>query len=619
MPLLPGEILNQRYRIVHLLAEGSYGAVYRARDVVIQKDVAIKEYLDASVEIQRRFRKEARQLSRLDHPQLPKVLDHFALDGIGQYLVSDYIDGVSLQQMMDDYGRLPTDLITHWLEAVAAPLTYLHQNGQLHLNIKPANIRLTPDGDIFLVNTGLPGLGIRPRTTGFGAPEQQTQQAATVATDIYSLGGTLYALLTGEIPPLALSRESGLDDMKPAREVNPSVEPYLSLVASRALELRPDTRYETVADFAAALKRPSGSAPQLAPPIETRRTVSQLGQSTKPLLPRPHRRDIPPRTLYALLTIVGVVLIIGAVVLFTNRPTDEAKAEAEIAATETVASAIVAAATQLAPTETPVPFPTETPIPTPEPLITETGMRMIYVPGGIFRMGNEGGEPNSAPSHLVNMSPYFIDETEITNEQYALCVEAGACNAPARPSATYHETYYDDEAFAEYPVLFVNWYDAEAYCEWREARLPSEAEWEMAAGFDPAQAVVFRFPWGDAFDGEKANFCDANCPMERADNSFDDGHRDTSPVGSYGNGRSPLGLYDMSGNVLEWVADWYDPRYYEDSTDTNPLGPPEGQFKTIRGGSWLSSQDNLTVYARNSYDPTVARANLGFRCALDGN
>lgn len=618
MPLLPGEILKQRYRIVHVLAEGSYGVVYRARDMVIQKDVVIKEYLDASIEIQRRFRKEARRLSQLDHPQLPRVLDHFAVDGVGQYLVSDFIDGVDLQQLMAQYGRLPSDLIVNWLQEIAAPLTYLHSNDQLHLNIKPANIRLTPDGALFLVNTGLPGLGIRPRASGYGAPEQQTQQAVSIATDIYSLGGTLYTLLTGEVPPLALSRESGLDDLKPAREVNPTVEPYLSLVAARALELRPDTRYESVAEFANALKRSSGQQP-LAPPMERRRSVSQLGQPVKPLLPLRQRRHIERRALFGLLGILSIVVALGATLLLTNRPSDTSNDAAQTDATATSASAIVAAATQLAPTETPVPFPSQTPVPTPEPIITDSGARMVFIPGGIFRMGNDSGEPNSAPSHLVNMSPYFIDETEVTNRQYALCVADGACSPPARPGATYHEAYFGDEAYDEYPVIFVSWYDAEVFCEWRGARLPSEAEWEMAAGFDPEQTVVFRFPWGDAFDGEKANFCDANCPMERADPSYNDGHRDTAPVGSYTNGRSPAGLYDMAGNVLEWVADWYDPRYYESSTDTNPLGPPEGDFKTIRGGSWLSSAETLAVYARNSYDPTVARANLGFRCAMDAN
>src|SRR5690606_34766898 len=161
-----GELLNKRYRILHLLAEGPYGAVYRAWDTTIEEDVAVKEYLDASPEMQRLFREEARRLHQLTHPQIPKIRDHFTLENTGQYLISDYIDGVDLQSLINQYGSLPSDKIITWLQAVCQPLTYLHSKNQLHLNLKPANIRLTAKGDVFLVDTGLPGLGISPGSTG---------------------------------------------------------------------------------------------------------------------------------------------------------------------------------------------------------------------------------------------------------------------------------------------------------------------------------------------------------------------------------------------------------------------------------------------------------------------
>jgi formylglycine-generating enzyme required for sulfatase activity len=240
---------------------------------------------------------------------------------------------------------------------------------------------------------------------------------------------------------------------------------------------------------------------------------------------------------------------------------------------------------------------------------------MLFMTGGVFRMGSDEGDPGEQPSHLVRLDPYFIDETEVTNGQYASCAEAGACSPPRSSGATYHPTYYGDPAFDDYPVIFVSWYDAEAFCQWRGGRLPTEAEWEKGAGYDPIQAIKLRFPWGDAFSGDQVNFCDRNCPLERRDPTADDGHRDTAPVGSYPGGRSPVGLYEMAGNVMEWVSDWYDPRYYRISTDINPLGPLQGEFKALRGGSWLSAEEGLQVTVRGSYDPTVARANLGFRCA----
>lgn len=610
MPLLPGAVLNKRYRIVHLLAEGRYGATYRAFDTVAEQEVAVKEYLDPTVATQRLFRTEARRLSRLDHPQLPAILDHFALEDVGQYLVSAYVAGVDLQSLVQQYGLLPSSLITDYLQAAGKPLAYLHEQNQLHLDVKPANIRVTPAGDVFLVDTGLPGLGIRPHQSGYGSPEQQSQTEVTAASDIYSLGATLYFLLTGEVPPSALGRESSLAELTPAREVNPDVEPYLSLVAGRAMSLRPDTRYDTVPDLTRALQRPVGRAAAASPQRTPDRTVA----TPPPRPPIAPRREMAPRTKWAVGIGLVATLALTAVFILLNLTPD---AEEEAAATATLESAVVAALTALAPTPTPLPVPTIPPTPTPEPLLTETGARMLYVPGTIFRMGTDEGEPDEAPAHLVRMEAFFIDEVEATNGQYQLCVDAGVCAPPARRGATYHESYFDDPAFADYPVIFVNWYDAQTFCEWRGARLPTEAEWEMAASYDPAQAIKLRYPWGDAFDGESVNFCDVNCPLEKRDGSMNDGHRDTAPVGSYRNGRSPNGAYEMAGNVMEWVSDWYDPRYYFESTDTNPQGPVAGQFKAIRGGSWLSAAEELQTTVRSSFDPTVARANLGFRCASD--
>ena len=184
MPLFPGELLNKRYRILNLLADGQYATTYRAWDEVDSQDVALKEYRDSSVAMQKLFRQEARRLSDLAHPQLPQVLDHFALEGSGQYLVSRYVDGIDLQSLLDQYGRLPPERIIDGLQAACQPLTYLHQKGQLHLNIKPANIRVTPDGTVFLVDSGLPGLGVHLHSQGYGSPEQQAQLDVTPASHI---------------------------------------------------------------------------------------------------------------------------------------------------------------------------------------------------------------------------------------------------------------------------------------------------------------------------------------------------------------------------------------------------------------------------------------------------
>lgn len=618
MPLLPGELLNKRYRIVSLLAKGSRGVTYRAWDIKDRQDYAIKEYLDPTLATQRAFRAEARRLTRLTHPQLPPVRDHFSLEGMGQYLVSDYIDGVDLQTLLDQYGTLPADLIVTWLQTACQPLAYLHEQEQLHLNIKPANLRLTPAGDLFLVDTGLPELTLA-HTKGYGSPEQETQGKVTAVSDIYSLGATLYTLLTGQVPPPALERQTGLAELIPAREVNPDVDPYLSIAASRAMSMRPDTRYETVSDFAQALNRPLGKpVPQLAQPL--RRTGPVPASAATPAADfhplRWRGRYVQMRVIVGLAAILLVLIGLSVAVAYVNTA-GRFQPEDEVAATATMESAVIAALTAIADTPTPQLPPSPTPEPTPAPLVDEaTGMRMLYVPAGSFRMGREDGENNEQPARFVALDSFYIDQTEVTNGQYRVCVEEGVCRPPVSPNATYHSSYYNSSQYDNYPVIFVNWFMARDFCEWRGARLPTEAEWEKAAGYNPQTGMRQLYPWGNEFDGVRLNFCDANCTLTKRTATYNDGYRDTAPVGSYPDGRSPLGIYDMAGNVMEWVNDWFDPRYYRDApTNTNPMGPPEGSFKSIRGGSWLSAPDEVTVTRRFSYDPSVARANLGFRCA----
>lgn len=615
MPLLPGELLHNRYRIVSLMAGGAYGAVYRAWDVTDRRDVALKEYLDSSVEIQKRFRAEARQLAALSHPQIPQVLDHFALDN-GQYLVSDFIDGVDLQSLLDQYGPLPSDLIVPWLQAASVPLTYLHGRKRLHLNIKPANIRLTPSGEVYLVDTGLPGLGVRPNATGYGSPEQQAQADVGPTADVYSLGATLYSLLTGIVPPNPLSRETGLSDLIPAREANPDIEPYLSIVAGRAMSLRADTRYDTAEEFGRALARPAGRPAPVVSPM--RRAGPEPAATTAAVPPRVKpkaRRQVQGRIIIGLVGLLAFVLASIGFFYLTNleRP-EQAQGPA---ATATLQSAVIAALTQLAPTPSPTPEPTAPPTPTPVPFITETGSRMIYVPGGTFDIGDDSSEQNDEkPARMITLDSFYIDETEVTNGAYAQCVDAGACPRPDRAGATYYQTYFGDPNFDDYPVINVSWYDADAFCTWRGARLPSEAEWEYAASFDPRERVKFKYPWGDTFDGNRLNFCDVNCQRDDRGFEWDDGFRDTAPVAGYPDGRSPKGIYDMLGNVMEWVGDWYDFRAYRTITETNPRGPVDGEFKVIRGGSWYTPPGQIGNVMRDNLDPTVSQSTLGFRCAM---
>jgi serine/threonine-protein kinase len=228
------------------------------------------------------------------------------------------------------------------------------------------------------------------------------------------------------------------------------------------------------------------------------------------------------------------------------------------------------------------------------------GMVMAYVPGGEFEMGSDDNELDYAlrlcneyyddcerewfeaeqPVHTVALDGFWIDQTEVTNAQFARCVAAGACDRPARGGSFSRDSYYGNSTYDNYLVIYVSWPEALEYCTWAGARLPTEAEWEYAARGPEGR----RFPWGDEFDGLRLNHCDANCEFDWASETVNDGYADTAPVGSYPAGASWCGALDMAGNVWEWGQDFYGP--YLSGRQVNPTGPSSSAWRVLRGGSW---------------------------------
>jgi formylglycine-generating enzyme required for sulfatase activity len=242
-------------------------------------------------------------------------------------------------------------------------------------------------------------------------------------------------------------------------------------------------------------------------------------------------------------------------------------------------------------------------------------MILLYIPVGEFTMGSDDGEADEKPVHKVKLDPFWIDQTEITNGMYAKCVQDGACHQPSLTTSYTRDSYYGNSEFDNYPVIYVSWDDANAYCSWADRRLPTEAEWEKAARGPDASA----YPWGNKFDGTRVNFCDKNCLLDQSDTSSDDGYADTAPVGSYPSGIGVYGVLDMAGNVWEWVADRYSKTYYASLPVSNPLGPDSGQYRVLRGGALTNLRDGVRSANRHMRKPALRYYNLGFRCAMSAN
>ncbi|MBI5511809.1 MAG: SUMF1/EgtB/PvdO family nonheme iron enzyme [Deltaproteobacteria bacterium] len=226
----------------------------------------------------------------------------------------------------------------------------------------------------------------------------------------------------------------------------------------------------------------------------------------------------------------------------------------------------------------------------------------VGVPAGEFLMGSEHGAADEAPQRAVALSAFRLDRFEVTNGRYRECVAAGACTPPVLGVSRTRASYFAAPEFADHPVIYVSWPQADAFCRSAGGRLPTEAEWEKAArGASPSRS---EYPWGDTPpDCAHANL--AGCVG------------DTDAVGARPLGQSPFAALDMAGNVWEWVADWYAAAYYQTAPATDPTGPGAGTLKVMRGGCWESTASNLRVSCRRPELPKAWADNIGFRCAYD--
>lgn len=243
---------------------------------------------------------------------------------------------------------------------------------------------------------------------------------------------------------------------------------------------------------------------------------------------------------------------------------------------------------------------------------------MVQIPSGTFIMGSDRKSDRNAyrvelPQRKVFLDAYDIDKYEVTTVQYLKFVLA--TNRPPQVDWKFDGGNFQ-ETMAAHPIMHVTWYDADEYCRWAGKRLPTEAEWEKAARGDQDARI---YPWGDEMAGlSRSNFGRSGLSgpvRDRPERLLL--YPPIISVFKYENAVSPYGIFQMVGNVAEWVADWYDKDYYKSAPDRNPKGPEKGSHKGFRGGGWIDSTPTVRVSQRNGTDPKTSMNWLGFRCARD--
>jgi len=370
MLLTPGQVLLDRYRVIGLLGQGGMAAVYCAHDRALDRLAAIKQLQPDPIasetalqQAREQFLREAQVLATLDHPNLPRVTDYFTRDSI-EYLVMDYVEGQSLIEVVQKNGvGLGDDRVLDWADQLLSALEYIHRYGMIHRDVKPANIRLTPDGRIFLVDFGLVKMfdPANPKTAtimhGLGTPEYAPPEQydsrlghTDPRSDVYALGATLYHLLTGQAPATATQRISDPDAFRRPRALGAHISADVERTILRAMELQRTRRFDNATEMRAALKL-------------ARRTPVEGGLTQR--LPRwafQERRFLTRRVvpLLAFVLLVFVLLVVGRVIVLNGG--DQLSPTPPIAAIiESIPSQAPSSATA---TPTPSPTPTATPTPT---------------------------------------------------------------------------------------------------------------------------------------------------------------------------------------------------------------------------------------------------------------
>ncbi len=611
------------------------GEVYFSLDLTTNTYCAIKENRILVENAKRQFKQEAEILARLNHPNLPKVFSFFQISNQGQYIVMEYIDGLNLQEIIEQNNSPITEKqVIIWFTQIFDALSYLHSQSPaiIHRDIKPANIKINSNGKAFLVDFGIAktyasGLltmtGARAFTPGYSPPEQYGHSKTDVQSDIYSLGATIYKLLTAVTPPDSLQILTGsTPPPQSVHEINPNVSKQTSDAISIAMNIHRELRFPKVVSFKNALNQDLlKTDPIISNTLPT--TINIQPRDTKLIRILPlNQKDISSFVKIFLSITIILIIFLGIFslrdILVPELISPTAIANITESSTPTPKSLILPGFTAtftITYTFTPTSSPTIISTPTPgigSTLISPVdNMLMAFIPAGTFLMGASSTDfvawYSEKPQRSIFLDSYWIDKTEVTNIMYHQCVLSGSCSRPIYSRSFTRSNYFENPEFDNYPVIFVEWEQAQQYCTWAGRRLPTEAEWEKAARGPDG----WIYPWGNNRETcQLANYWEYN-REEKGNYIFDENigcAKDTIKVGSMPEGMSFYGVQDLAGNVSEWVSDWYEEKYFSKMPSKNPEGPPDGTRRVIRGAfGWIElifSEPNNRTEGQNVPKPS---------------
>lgn len=659
-----GDIILNKYRIESLIGQGAFAEVYHATHLALNAPRALKilrkdapgvgstEYSDFHA----RFKLEAQLGAKLGHPNIIRVYD-FEKNNETLILVMEYAQRGSLAERLskakENNQLIAINESLQIALNVAQGLTAIHALDAVHRDLKPSNILFDKGDNAKIADVGLaqiPGgpsmrsqLSVaapHPGTPGYMSPEQEAiNNYLSPCSDVYALGLVLFETLTGRVyraqrpgtraSELRKDIPAWLDDLiVKMLAKNPEERPWNGEETASLLEngikskeeckkelAKQEIQIQRKAEKKAPQKnesekrarkeaekspQPSVVSPQQPTVSRERSAVNKQpladssplkadrrklsADSSKLKAESPWWKKWQVRVGFTGILSIFTCFMLG--VIFWPKSPQSKPTSIETTVSSNLENPTKEPIKETKEKSSDTVEPTEKPESTAEDITTlaseitdNYGVTMVLVPTGQFEMG-EG-----ASALTITLDDYYIDKYEVTNANYAECVESGYCEHSGGGASLTRDSYYGNPQYADYPV-FVDWQTAQTYCEWREAKLPTEPEWEKAArGIDGRT-----YPWGEGID------CNLVSYSECAD--------DTSPVGSYPKGVSPYGVYDMAGNVWEWV-------YYEDAQTLHV----DSADQILRGGAWYSSKGLVQVTSRVKYGPSIPMFGVGFRCA----